>query len=208
MRKFLAYFFTLWALGVVAVLGVAGLRGSTSRRPPIEVWPDMDRQPKLRPQTTAKFAGFADGLSSRLPVAGTVARGSAWEANEFNTGKKADGSFADAMPVAVDAELVRRGRERYGIYCAPCHGAAGDGNGVTTKFGMAAVAKLHDERLIKMGDGEIFNTITNGKNLMGPYGDKLDPRDRWAVVSYVRVLQLSRLGKKEEIPDAVRATLK
>jgi len=73
---------------------------------------------------------------------------------------------------------------------------------------MAAVAKFHDERIVKMADGEIFNTIANGKNLMLPYGDKLDPQDRWAVISYVRVLQLSRLGKKEEIPDAVRATLK
>jgi len=132
MQKFLAYFFTFWVLAVAAVVGVAGLRGSTSRRPPIEIWPDMDRQPKLRPQTTANFAGFADGLSSRLPVAGTIARGSAWEANEFNTGKKADGSFAEAMPVAVNAELVRRGKERFGIYCAPCHGAAGDGNGVSS----------------------------------------------------------------------------
>jgi mono/diheme cytochrome c family protein len=85
---------------------------------------------------------------------------------------------------------------------------AGDGNGFTTKFGMAAVAKLHDERLIKMADGEIFNTITYGKNLMYPYADKLVPNDRWAVVAYVRALQVSRLGKKEEVPDAVRATLK
>ncbi len=208
MRKFLAYFLTFWALAVVAVVGVAGLRGSTSRKPPLEFFSDMDHQPKLRPQTTAKFAGFADGMSSRLPVPGTVARGSAFEASEFNTGKKADGSFVDAMPVPVNAALVARGRERFAIYCAPCHGAAGDGNGVTTKFGMAAVAKFHDERIIKMGDGEIYNTIANGKNLMLPYGDKLDPQDRWAVVAYVRALQLSRLGKKEEIPDAVRATLK
>jgi len=208
MRKFLTYFFALWVLALVTGVSVAGLRGSLSRKPPLEVFPDMDRQPKLRPQTTTKFAGFADGLSSRLPVAGTVARESARELGEFQTGKKADGAWVDAMPVAVNRVFVQRGRERFGIYCAPCHGAAGDGNGVTTKFGMAAVAKLHDERLIKMSDGEIFNTISNGKNLMLPYADKLDPQDRWAVVAYVRALQLSRLGKKEEIPDAVRSTLK
>jgi len=141
-------------------------------------------------------------------VAGTVSREAAREANDFATGKNADGSWVDALPVPTTRELLQRGRERYGIYCAPCHGVAGDGNGVTTKFGMAAVAKLHDERLIKMADGEIFNTISNGKNLMLPYGDKLDPKDRWAVISYVRALQLSRLGKKEEIPDAVRTALK
>ncbi len=208
MRPFLVYFFTFWALAVAATVGIAGLQGSKSRKPPIEIFPDMDRQPKLRPQTTTKFAAFTDGQSSRLPVAGTISRGSGYEANELNTGKKADGSFTDAMPVPVSREFVRRGQERFGIYCSPCHGAAGDGNGVTTKFGMAGVAKLNDERLIKMADGEIFNTITIGKNLMGSYGDKLDVQDRWAVIAYVRVLQLSRLGKKEEIPDAVRATLK
>jgi mono/diheme cytochrome c family protein len=208
MRKFLVYFFSIWALAVVVGVSVLGLRGSTSRKPPLEVFPDMDRQPKLRPQTVTKFAGFKDGLSSRKPVAGTYSRESAWEANEFNTGKTADGGWVDAMPVQVTHELISRGRERYDIYCTPCHGAAGDGNGVTTQFGMAAVAKLHDERLIKMADGEIFNTISVGKNLMGPYGEKLDPKDRWAVISYVRALQVSRLGRKEEIPDAVQANLK
>ena len=208
MRKFLVYFLTFWALAVVTIVSVAGLRGSLSRKPPLEVFPDMDRQPKLRPQTVTKFAGFADGQSSRAHVAGSVSREAAAAADETTTGKKADGAWVDASPVPVTRELVNRGRERYGIYCAPCHGLSGDGNGVTTKFGMAAVAKLHDERLIKMADGEIFNTITYGKNLMYPYADKLDPQDRWAVVSYVRALQLSRLGKKEEIPDAVRATLK
>jgi mono/diheme cytochrome c family protein len=208
MRKFLTYFLALWALSVVAIVSVAGLRGGLSRKPPLEVFPDMDRQPKLRPQTTAAFAGFADGQSSRLHVPGTVSREAAREMDGFNSGKNADGSWVDAMPVKVTAELVARGRERYTIYCTPCHGAAGDGNGVTTKFGMAAVAKMHDERLIKMADGEIFNTISNGKNLMLPYADKLDAQDRWAVIAYVRALQLSRLGKKEEIPDAVRANLK
>lgn len=208
MRTFLTYFFALWVLALVTGVSIAGLRGSTSRKPPLEVFADMDRQPKLRPQTTAKFAGFSDGLSSRLPVAGTVSREAARELGEFQTGKKADGAWVDAIPMTVSREFLQRGRERYGIYCAPCHGAAGDGNGVTTKFGMAAVAKLHDERLIKMSDGEIFNTISNGKNLMLPYADKLEAKDRWAVIAYVRALQLSRLGKKEEIPDAVRATLK
>jgi len=208
MRKFLVYFLLVWGLVVVAGVSIMGFRGGLSRKPPLEVFPDMDRQPKLRPQTVAGFAGFADGKSSRLHPAGTVSREAARELDETATGKKADGSFVDANPVAVTAELLARGRQRYDIYCSPCHGLAGDGNGVTTKFGMAAVAKLHDDRLIKMADGEIFNTITHGKNLMYPYADKLTPRDRWAVVSYVRALQVSRLGKKEEIPDAVRAGLK
>ena len=209
MRKFLLYFFSLWAVTVVAVLAVAGFRGTKTMRTPIEIFDDMDRMPKLRPQTVTKFAAFAAGQSSRVWVAGTIARGSAYEDSPLNTGKKADGiAFVEANPVKITAELLKRGQDRYTIFCLPCHSAVGDGKGITTKFGMANVANLHDERIIKLPDGEIFNTITYGKNLMGSYADKLDVTDRWAVISYVRSLQLSRLGKKEEIPDAIRSTLK
>jgi len=208
LKKFTLYFLSLWAIGVVAVLAVAGFRGTKTTRRPIEIFSDMDHMPKLRPQTTTKFAGFADGQSSRVAVTGTIARGSAFEDSPLNTGKKADCSFVEGNPMKITAELVKRGQDRYTIYCQPCHSAAGDGKGITTKFGMANVANFHDERLIKLTDGEIFNTITHGKNLMGPYADKLDVSDRWAVISYVRALQLSRLAKKEEIPDAIRATLK
>jgi mono/diheme cytochrome c family protein len=207
MSRFLIYFFSFWALCVVTVVSIAGFRGSTSRKPPIEIFPDMDRQPKLRPQTVSRFAGFQDGLSSRLPVVGTVARGMDPDQIDFLTGRNAGGSFVDAMPVSVSKEFVVRGRERYAIYCTPCHGAAGDGKGVTTRFGMAAVANLHDDRFIQMTDGEIFNTITHGKGLMGGYGDKMKPEDRWAVVAFVRALQISRLGRQEDIPAEVKAGL-
>ncbi len=208
LKKFTLYFLSLWAIGVVAVLAVAGFRGAKTTRRPIEIFSDMDHMPKLRPQTTTKFAGFADGQSSRFAVAGTISRGSAYEDSPLNTGKKADGTFVEGNPMKITAELVKRGQDRYTIYCQPCHGAAGDGKGITTKFGMGNVANFHDERLIKLTDGEIFNTITLGKNLMGSYADKLEVSDRWAVISYVRTLQLSRLARKEEIPDAIRATLK
>jgi hypothetical protein len=209
MRKFLLYFFSIWLVTVAGIIAVAGFRGSKTTRTPIEIFDDMDRMPKLRPQTVTKFAAFADGQSSRLPVTGTVARGSAFEDSPVNTGKKADGvTFIESNPLPITANSLKRGQDRYNIYCQPCHSATGDGKGITTKFGMANVANFHDERIIKMADGEIFNTITNGKNLMGPYADKLDVTDRWAVISYVRALELSRLGKKEEIPDAIRTTLK
>lgn len=208
MKKFILYFFGLWAVAVVAVLAVAGFRGTPTTRRPFEIFSDMDHMPKLRPQTTTKFARFADGQSSRPAVAGTVARGSDYQDTPYATGKKADGAFVEALPVKVTAELVKRGQDRYTIYCQPCHSAVGDGKGITTKFGMANVANLHDERIVKLADGEIFNTITHGKNLMGSYADKLEVQDRWAVVSYVRSLQLSRLGRKDEVPDVIRATLK
>lgn len=208
MRKFILYFLSVWAIAVIAVLAVAGLRGTMTTRRPIEVFSDMDHMPKLRPQTTTKFAGFANGQSSRLPVVGTVARGATYQETPLNTGKKADGAFVEANPMNITAELLKRGQDRYSIYCQPCHSAAGDGKGITTKFGMANVANFHDERLIKLTDGEIFQTVSVGKGLMGGYGDKLRVEDRWAVIAYVRALQLSRLGKKEEIPDAIRSTLK
>jgi mono/diheme cytochrome c family protein len=97
--------------------------------------------------------------------------------------------------------FVQRGRDRYQIYCTPCHGAAGDGNGITKKYGMGATPSYHDDRLRNMPDGEIFNTITNGKNTMLPYADKLSPEDRWAVVTYVRALQRAQQGTAADVTD-------
>jgi len=200
MSTFLKYFLTLWILGVVTVVGIAGLRGSTSRKPPIELFPDMDRQAKLRPQTTTAFAGFANGQSSRTHVTGTISRGSAYEDNELNTGKSADGKLAEVNPLKVDAQFLQRGQMQYSIYCQPCHGALGDGKGITSKFGMGNTANLHQERLVKAPDGELFQTITQGKSTMMGYGAQVPVNDRWAIVAYVRALQLSRLGTKDDVP--------
>lgn len=192
------------------VVGMAGFRGDKTRRPPIEVIPDMDRQPKLRPQ--AENAFFKDGRSSQLAPVGTVARGSAFASTPANTGRiPGTTNFVDAIPVPVTAALMARGQERYNIYCLPCHGAVGDGKGVTGKLGMGVIADLHDHKgrnLIKAPDGQIFDTITNGKNLMGGYGSVLDPLDRWAVVAYVRSLQLAKLGTLDDVPAADRASIK
>jgi mono/diheme cytochrome c family protein len=203
MRYFLLGFVVL----VVGVVAVAGFRGDKSRKPPIEIWPDMDRQPKLRPEDKNNF--FADGMSSRKPVEGTIARGSAFESNEVNTGMKpGTTNFVETIPVALSAGLLERGQQRFNIYCSPCHSTAGDGKGVTSKYGMAAAANLHDPRIVKMADGEIFHTITHGKATMMPYADKLDAQDRWAVIAYVRALQISRLAGQGDVPADVMATLK
>lgn len=203
MRYFLAGFILI----VVAVVGVAGFRGSMSRRPPIEVFPDMDRQPKLRPQTDSTF--FADGKSSRLPVTGTVARGTPYQDTPVNTGfVTGTTNFVATLPVEVTAALLVRGQERYNITCAPCHGVAGDGKGITTKYGMNIIANLHDKRIIDMADGELFNIISNGKNNMGPYASAVTIPDRWAIISYVRALHRSRLGTMDEVPESLRASLK
>ena len=207
MRKFLTYFFTFWVLAVVVTVTIAGYRGQTSTKPPLEVFPDMKRQAKLRPETTTKFAGWSDGQSSRVHPTGTVSREANWDDTPYNTGK-VGAAFVDAIPVPVTAQMLKRGQERFTIYCQPCHGAAGDGKGVTSKFGMVLTANLHQDRLIKATDGELFNTISNGKSTMVGYGSVVPVEDRWAIVSYVRTLQLSRLGAKDEVPSAVLEKLK
>jgi len=201
------YFLLGWVLLCVLIVAVAGVRGGKTRRPPIEVFPDMDRQPKLRPQTFNEF--FGNQLSSRVPVPGTIARGTSYEENEINTGHVAGTTnFIDNIPVPITRALVLRGQQRYDINCAPCHGPAGDGKGITSKYGMVAMANFHDARLVKMADGEIFNTITYGKNTMGAYGPNVTIMDRWAVIAYVRALQRSQLATFEDVPASMRATLK
>ena len=201
------YFLLIFAICTVMVVAIAGKRGSISRRPPIELFADMNRQPKLRPQVPNAF--FADGRSSRPPIPGTIARGDRYEDLPVNTGRvTGTTNFVETIPVEVTAKLLARGQQRFNINCSPCHGAQGDGNGIVKKLGLATVANLHDKRIVELPDGEIFNTITYGKNTMGPYGANVTVDDRWAIISYVRALQLSRLGSVDDVPEAMRASLK
>ena len=211
------YFLLGFVLLCIAVVSIAGFRGDKTRRPPIELFPDMDRQPKLRPQEHNNF--FGDQLSSRLPVEGTVPRSKPFvvggreiypfEDNPVNTGRvPGTTNFVETIPVPVTTQLLARGGQRYTINCAPCHGAAGDGKGITSKYGMIAMANFHDARLVKMPDGEIFNTITYGKNLMGAYGPNVATADRWAIIAYIRALERSRLASLDDVPESLRSTLK
>lgn len=205
------------ALGA-ATFGILGLQGKMSRKPPFELFPDMDRQAKLRPQEPFKF--MANGVSSQLPPVGTVPRSEAvrtvngavygFENSAVNTGRVAGTTnFVETNPLPVDMALLQHGRERFDIYCAPCHGGLGDGNGITKKIGvMAAVANLHDKRIVEQTDGEVFNTITHGKGVMGALGPLMPASDRWSVVAYLRALQLSRLGTKDELPPVPQAPAK
>ncbi len=203
--------YVLLALGLagVSILLVAGKRGDLSRRPPIEIFADMDRQPKLRPQTGTEI--FSDGFSSRLPVEGTVARGAAYQDSPVNTGKiPGTTNWVETIPLPVTEQLMARGQQRFQINCAPCHGAQGDGKGITTKFGMTVIADLHDatsRKVVQQPDGQIFNTISYGKTLMGPYAAALSIEDRWAVVAYVRALQRSRLATLDDVPADKRGDL-
>ena len=218
------YFYLGFILCVLAVVGVAGFRGSISRRPAIELFPDMVRQAKLRPQTPNDF--FSDEMSSRLHPEGTVAKTKPYQINgeilqvngqpvyphedsPVNTGKiSGTTNFVETSPVPISRQLLDRGQQRFNIYCSPCHGMAGDGKGITGKYGMVAMANFHDKRLIDMPDGEIFNTISNGKNLMGAYAGNVPVEDRWAIIAYVRVLQRSQLASMDDVPEPQRAKLK
>jgi hypothetical protein len=198
------YFSLSFVLLCVLTVSLAGFRGDKSRRPPIEVFPDMDRQPKLRPQTHNSF--FADELSSRRPVEGTVARGSAYEDTPVNTGRvTGTTNFLENIPLPLSESLLRRGQERYHIYCAVCHGATGDGKGITSKYQMVGMANFHDKRLVTIPDGQIFHTITYGYNLMGAYGAQVDIKDRWAIVAYIRAIQRTRLASVEDVPESSRS---
>lgn len=196
-------YFTL-AFLVVLTVSVLGFRGSKFTSPPLWVFsdtlfPEMNHQGKYKPQAESKF--FADGRADRPLPAGVVPRGFLRDDDHFYRGKTADGQWAKGFPeaVKVDARLLARGRERYTIYCAPCHGALGDGNGITKQYGMGATPTYHDDRLRTMAEGEIFNTITNGIKTMSAYGDKLVPEDRWAVIAYVRALQRAQNSRAEDV---------
>ena len=211
MRYILSILLIGAALGA-AMFGMFGLQGKLSRKPPMELFPDMDRQAKLRPMEPNRF--FANGVSSQLPPAGTVARSQPiettsgevyrFEDSPVNTGRiTGTTNFIETNPLPVNEALLQRGHERFDIYCAPCHGRLGDGNGITKKIGvMAAVANLHDKRIVEMTDGEIFNTVTHGKGLMGAAGPLLPTEDRWAVIAYLRALQLSWLGTTNDLTAA------
>jgi len=217
MRYIISIILVGAALGA-AIVGIAGFRGGLSRKPPIEIFPDMNRQLKLRPQEVNAF--FSNGVSSQLPPSGTIARSEPmqtisgpvypFEDAPVNTGRvTGTTNFVETNPLPVTGELLQRGHERFDIYCAPCHGRLGDGNGITKKLGlMPAVANLHDPRIVVMTDGEIFNTIVYGKNTMAAYGPLMPAQDRWAVIAYLRALQLSWLGSTNDLPPAQQAALK
>jgi len=202
------YILLAFAVVLLATLAIAGCRGSFSRRPPIELFADMVRQGKQRPQFENDF--FQDGRGSRLRPEGTVARGEPYEESAFYTGiVPGTTNFVEVNPVPVSETLLARGQERFGIFCAPCHSAVGDGNGVPKRINaMGVVANLHDKRIVMLPDGELFNTISHGKNLMSGYAAKISPEDRWAIVAYVRALQLSRLGTPDDVPPEMRGRLK
>ncbi len=214
-------------IAVLLVAIVAGPRGRHSTNRPLEFFPDMVRQSKVKPQSQSGF--FADGIGPRRPVEGTVPMGfemptktaasrvqgadgvQTAENHErlaftegptyYDTGMIGD-QWCTGIPLEVTPELMAKGQERFTINCAVCHGATGGGNGVTSQYGLANIANYHLDKYLKMADGEIYYTITNGHNSMNGYGANITVHDRWAIVCYIRALQKAQEVQFAELtPD-------
>ena len=158
---------------------------------------DMHNQPKYIPLRSSEF--FPDGRSARMPVEGTVARGELHADTYLYTGK-VNGQDGTLMPFPVDRDVLERGRERYNIYCTPCHSRVGDGNGMIVQRGYRRAASFHDPRLVAAPVGHFFDVITNGWGAMPDYSAQIEPKDRWAIAAYIRALQLSQNATLAEVP--------
>ena len=165
---------------------------------------DMQDQPKYRPLRASAF--FNDGRSARPIPANTVATDELDAADVIHTGY-VNGTWAESIPVTVDLSLLWRGRERFDIFCSPCHSRLGDGNGPVAQRGFAAPMNLQTDRVRRSPPGYIFDVITNGFGAMGDYGDQVPVHDRWAIVAYIRALELSRAGTIADVPPDARAQL-
>jgi mono/diheme cytochrome c family protein len=181
---------------VVAVVGLSFVVAACRQ--------DMHDAPRYEPLEASAF--FEGGAASRVLVANTVARGQLREDDLMHTGK-IDGELADVFPMPVTAEVMARGRERFTIFCTPCHGQTGEGNGMVVQRGFRAPPSYHDERLREAPVGYYFDVMTNGFGAMQDYTAQVPVTDRWAIAAYIRALQLSQRATIDDVPPARRAEL-
>ena len=181
------------AVALVALSGLAGCR--------------MDMQDQPRYEVNSPSAFFADGRADRPLVKGVVARGSITDDPLVELGKTADGAFATAVPMPVTRELLARGRERYDIYCTPCHARTGDGLGMVVQRGYKQPPSFHIERLRTAPPGYFYDTITSGFGVMPSYAAQVPVADRWAIAAYIGALQLSQHASLADVPADERSRL-
>jgi mono/diheme cytochrome c family protein len=179
-------------LALIALVWVAGCRQ------------DMHDTPRY--EAFEASSTFADNRASRTPPAGTVARGWLREDEALYTGK-INGVAVDQFPFAIGAEELARGQQRFNIYCTPCHGRVGDGNGMVVQRGLRQAASFHQDRLRQEKVGYFYDVITNGFGAMPDYATQIPVRDRWLIVAYVRTLQLSQHAAVDDVPGDRRAQL-
>jgi mono/diheme cytochrome c family protein len=215
--RFLIYIFiVLVLLSWIPLALIARARVKPSPVPRFHFFQDMDVQPKVQAQSFSPI--FADGRGMRPRIEGTVARGELYEDSHYATGKvMADGAeqWAQGYPAEVEVTeaFIRRGKDRYDIFCATCHGHTGAGDGPIAqradkleagKWGWIPPTSLHAESVVERENGHIYNTIANGIRTMPSYGGQIPVDDRWAIVAYVRALQLSRSAAIEDVPAELR----
>ena len=182
-------------LGLAAILA---LLSSACRQ-------DMHNQPKYITYRSSEF--FPDGLSERPQVAGTVARGELHTDTYFYTGKNGT-KEGDQFPFPITQAVMERGRERFDIYCSPCHSRVGDGNGMIVKRGYRQAANFHLPRYLTQPVGHYYDVITHGWGAMPDYASQIEPADRWAIAAYIRALQYAQNGTMADVPAHQRGNLK
>ena len=165
---------------------------------------DMHDQPKMRGYRESDF--FADGMSARPVIPGTVARGDLREDDALYLGK-VDGKAVEDFPFAIDRATIERGHERYDVYCSPCHDRVGNGQGPVVRRGVRRPPSLHADRLRTAPVGYFYDVIANGFGVMSSYAAQVPVRDRWAIVAYLRALQLSQHALAKDVPPDELAKL-
>ena len=165
----------------------------------------MHDQPKYTAYKPSDF--FPDGRSARPLVEGTIAQGQLND-DELLYDGRADGQPATVFPFAIDAAVMQRGRERYNIYCTPCHGLTGDGDGMVVQRGYRRPSSFHVDRLRQAPPGHLFDVMTNGFGAMPDYAAQIPVRDRWAITAYIRALQLSQYATVAELSPEARGQLR
>ncbi len=200
-RRSLSGVLSLALLGLTA----AGCQGDPSPLPPVHLNPNMDQQARYDMQEPSAL--FADRRAMRPPVPGTVRRGA--DATErdlildsrpgLRSGRDASGYLLES-PLPLDAATLQRGRERYDIFCSPCHDQGGSGDGIVVRLGMVRPPSYHEARVLAMPLGQIYEVIAQGVRTMPSYAAQIPVADRWAIAAYVRALQLSRAAGREQVP--------
>ena len=181
----------------VVAVALAGVAVAACRQ-------DMHDAPRYEPLEATTF--FTNGQASRTPVANTVARGQLREDDHLYQGK-IDGQLTDVFPMPVTAEVMERGRERFNVFCSPCHGRTGMGNGMVVQRGFRAPPSYHDDRLRNAPVGYYFDVMTHGFGAMQDYAAQIPVADRWAIAAYIRALQLSQRAAVTDVPADRRAEL-
>lgn len=190
-------------ISAICFIAAGCVQEMPKQEPGFRLQTNMYRQPRYEAQDAGDF--FADGAAMRMPVEGTIARGEFHDDVAYFTGIAVNGDTLKESPVPATMPVILRGQERFNIFCSPCHGRTGDGQGMVVKRGMLAPPSFVDERLLAVTDGHIFNVISHGIRNMPPYKYQIPVADRWAIVAYFRALQRSQHATQTDVPGSVRS---